>query len=717
MKRKITDFSDGWTFRMPNGEKRPISIRGGWLKQGIDCEYGTYEKTFQITEEMRRGELLLHLEAVNHLAMISIVKDGHKIPVHEEVTAFTGQTAVLTPYLDSADELGLEIFVRAFQDGRPIAPHAAEWCESIARGIFRGISIEIRPRVSIEDLRIKTSVRRKELTYLITVRNTTAEKAEGKIRLSLAPFWNSDWNYPDLEELPFEAEACGVTAIQGKAAWNLSEESFWRPNVPYRKGYQAELHILRACLCLGTAGEKEDETEVRFGFRELTQEGSSFFLNGVKLNFRGDSLQTANYDRIDRGGKGDAIGTLGGFLPPSGDNPGWPAAVDHFLRLNMNVQRMHMAPWTPYMIDVCDEMGLMLIGESACRWDGFDMEDGRGNYEVTCLGDMVKRDRNHPSIVRWCLKNEPQCADPAYHEELYNAVKALDDTRPLYEEFITGDRNSFNPENIFCRLLEKKDFTWMEHYLSYDETGNCIFSTTKYNDALIPMESRPFGITESNFVHSSTPQGLVWFATSAALLRGQGAADIRPYTLLSSWCACIPGINNYEMRTEENRIPLYGENNLPNPWENEGIQLYQSAFHPFLAMDGEYWKLNKEGDCMGHFPCRFPVYPSGSRIERTITMFNDSLRKEELELYWQVREGSFVNTGYQEGREVRTIFPGERETVPIAFASPKMETNIFLTFQVICRGNTVYEDSRTCFCLKGGEEYRGDYEMAERVFR
>jgi hypothetical protein len=65
----------------------------------------------------------------------------------------------------------------------------------------------------------------------------------------------------------------------------------------------------------------------------------------------GDNLQVANYDRIDHGGKGDAIDTLPGFLPPSSANPGWPRAVDNFLRLNYNLQREHMGPWTPFFED------------------------------------------------------------------------------------------------------------------------------------------------------------------------------------------------------------------------------------------------------------------------------------------------------------------------------------------------------------------------------
>ncbi|MEK8110579.1 hypothetical protein NKG94_52065 [Micromonospora sp. M12] len=35
----------------------------------------------------------------------------------------------------------------------------------------------------------------------------------------------------------------------------------------------------------------------------------------MRVNFRGDNLQGADYDRINNGGKGDAYHTLPGFLP------------------------------------------------------------------------------------------------------------------------------------------------------------------------------------------------------------------------------------------------------------------------------------------------------------------------------------------------------------------------------------------------------------------
>src|SRR5579883_477438 len=395
-----------WDFQPENGAWRKIQVPGGgWLKQGINCEAGTYQRRIRIPKAAQWQVVRLELGAVNHLAEYSIGPDENSLtPVGWQVTAFTPQVVDLTPYVEPGREYVLRIFVRAYEKGRPIGPHWAEWCDSIARGIFRDAWLRVYAEVFVSDTRIETRV--SDHTLTCEVRITNASKRERWITLGgrLASWNKADWSYPALrsEEVRIPpASASSVTV--GPVDWPLGPESYWRPNLPFDPNYRAQLHWLN--LELRESKRVLASFRARFGFREIRQAGDHYELNGVRINFRGDNLQVANYDRIDHNGKSDAIDTLPGFLPPSKTNPGWPQAVRNFLRLNYNVQREHMGPWSPYMVDVCDELGLMLIGESATRWDGFDMENGRGFHEVKCLQDIVRRDKNHPSIIRWSTKN------------------------------------------------------------------------------------------------------------------------------------------------------------------------------------------------------------------------------------------------------------------------------------------------------------------------
>ena len=70
------------------------------------------------------------------------------------------------------------------------------------------------------------------------------------------------------------------------------------------------------------------------------------------------------------------IDTLPGFLP--GTN-GWPKAVDNYQRLNYNFIRIHQEPASPYMLDVCDEKGLMVMEETAIRGSSNDQDFAAGH--------------------------------------------------------------------------------------------------------------------------------------------------------------------------------------------------------------------------------------------------------------------------------------------------------------------------------------------------
>ena len=706
-----------WDFTPENGQPTTIQVPGGgWLKQGFHCEAGVYQRTITIPAAGGPQVTRLELGAVNHHAEYWIGKDGASLQrVAEEVTAFTPQVVDLTPHVQPGETYLLRIAVRAWKDGRPIAPHWAEWCECIARGIFRSAHLRVYPQVYISDAFVRTSVAGRALSYDVWVSNASDRERTVALTGRLASWNHSHWPYPTLPPASVRVPAGETVRVTvGPVEWALGPASYWWPNVPYRPGYRAQLHWLQ--LALAEEGQTLHSAQVRFGFRESRQQGPCFTLNGVHINYRGDNLQVANYDRIDCGGRGDAIDTLPGFLPPSEANPGWPRAVDNFLRLNYNVQRTHMGPWSPYMLDVCDEMGLLLIGESAARWNGFDMENGRGYHEVKCLQDIIRRDRNHPSIVRWSSKNEPQCLEPAYHVELYEAIKALDDTRPISEDIVIFDRAAYDVNRVYAPLLDKDDFTWIEHYLSADAQGRPYSTPHEHNDALVPLPGRPYGMGEADWMRSSTPAGLAWFATTTALDRALGASDVRPYVLLGSWASSIPGVRTGDLLTEENRHPVYGEDNLSDPWAHPGIRALQEACHPNLALDYDFWWANRRSDAWGHFPTVAPTLQAGAEVTREITVFNDELSGPDLELAWALREGNLACRPLAQGQVRLHIEPGERGKAPVTFRAPKWNTVIFLTLRVYKAGAERFRSELTCFEVVGGVHFSSEFNGEERTF-
>ena len=103
--------------------------------------------------------------------------------------------------------------------------------------------------------------------------------------------------------------------------------------------------------------------------------------------------------------------------------------------------------------------------------------------------------------------------------------------------------------------------------------------------------------------------------------------DLRPYTLLSAWASVVPGVRSTDFTPEEGGHPIYGADNLPDPWSNPQIQRVQAAFNPVAAADLPYWSASGASDANGTFPLpqAVPSYARNTPVTRTITVFNDDL--------------------------------------------------------------------------------------------
>ncbi|MGW0763776.1 RICIN domain-containing protein, partial [Streptomyces sp. NPDC002814] len=703
----FVDLAGTWSFTPVGRATTSISVPGGgWYKQGFtDVNEAVYARSITVPDSGQPQSTWIEFGAVNHQATLSV--DGRVVAT--QTTAFTPSNFDISAYAAPGTTHTITVNVKGrgalkASNGRYLVPDAADWSEAIPQGIFRSAFLRVYPAVYVSDTFVRTSVANKTLSYDVSVRNTSGSSRSVTLTGSLSSNNGTAFSYPELPSRTVTVAAHStVTVTVGPVAWNLDSTSYWWPNVPYRSGYRAQLHRL-AVHAAADDGHTSDAT-YRFGFREATQNGDYYYLNGVRVNFRGDNLQGADYDRINNGGKGDAYDTLPGFLPPSPGNGGWPQAVDNYQRLNYNVVRIHQEPASPYMLDVADEMGLMIIGETAIRGSSGkqDWIAGHDNM-VNHARALVLRDRNHPAVIRWSQVNEPNQSgqdSEQFEKDLYAAMNGNDGTRPVIVEVgVDGNLNGY-PGMTYA------NFAVIPHYV--DGFG-------KYGEGLKTVNGRPDGEGEYIWPACNTKQGFEWFATATLAKRGKNATDLRPYTLLSAWASVVPGVRTGDFTPEEGGRPVYGSDNLPDPWSNPQIQRVQAAFNPVAAVDLPFWSASGASDSNGTFPLpqAVPNYARNATVTRNITVFNDDFADTSVDFTWTARLDSPTGTVVASGSTTLTVPLGSRVTQPVSFTTPATGSRVYLVLSTAKSGSTLFTDAVEYFTIGGTGPAPGTYRIVNR---
>ncbi len=116
-------------------------------------------------------------------------------------------------------------------------------------------------------------------------------------------------------------------------------------------------------------------------------------------------------------------------------------------------------PPSPAFLDACDRLGLLVVDEPFDVWTvskrKYDYARFFRDWWQRDIDAMVKRDRNHPSIIMWGIGNEiPEVwtAEGApLAKQLAQHVRSLDLTRPLTQAF-PGATYGRNPDAAIAQI-------------------------------------------------------------------------------------------------------------------------------------------------------------------------------------------------------------------------------------------------------------------------
>jgi beta-galactosidase len=591
-----------------------------WRPDGPHCVW--YRKAFTVPAAWRGRRIVLRLEGVkySHRAVLNGREVGRHLggyePVEYDVTgqvrlgentllvAAQDWTALVLPgtageYSPSAE------FVSWVKDGiiAPIGSHGSEV------GLWQGVSIEARPAVWVDDVFVRTSVRKHQLQADVTLHNAGAKPARVEVRPRLV----SGGPGPDLRARTITVPARGETTIAFSAPW--ANARLWSPQDPH-------LYTLRV-----EAGE--DTRDTRFGFRELWTEGEKLILNGTPIRFLATAAHPmAEYDADPK--RAYAIAKENGCV----------------------AMRLHAQPWPEQWYQAADEAGMLLIWESGlwCYSSNYALtRDEFWQNARQHLAAQMKLQRNHPSIVIWSSENELlHCGGdsiPGTEQrlgDLADFMRTVDPTRPV---MCDGDADPVGKYDI-VNLHYPHEFPrwnlWPETAFWFDQ---------RLVPDVYPRQEwqwdrrKPLYLGEFLWVPADQQDaGSIFFGDAIypdpAAYHLRAKATAWEMQVIAARDADVAGLCPWN---------FWEGGGFPNP----GSEAHRRAYQPVAA-----------------FPLELSTRAfSDGETQRTLLVFNDSPQARDLEVRWSLKPeaGSWEASGKQRV----SLKPTERAHVTAKLTIPE----------------------------------------------
>ncbi|MBO6059798.1 MAG: DUF4982 domain-containing protein [Bacteroidaceae bacterium] len=272
----------------------------------------------------------------------------------------------------------------------------------------------------------------------------------------------------------------------------------WNLDTPY-------LYTLR--VLLKKDGKETDRDEVKAGLRTLTFNADhGFALNGQWMKVKGVCLH-------------DDAGVLGVAVPKEV----WHRRLLELKALGVNAIRMSHNPHAPMLYDLCDEVGLLVMDEASDEWEfpkrkwleGWNK--GKPGYEGTFdyfeewierdVADMVRRDRNHPSIFLWSIGNEVDYPNDPYSHPVLNGDNSM--TQPIYGGYKPEQPNAERIGLIAQRLAKVVRDIDNSRAVTGALAGVVMSNETAYPEA---VDVVGYNYTESRYQedHQKYPQRVIY---------------------------------------------------------------------------------------------------------------------------------------------------------------------------------------------------------------
>ncbi len=391
-----------WSIESNFINNAPATTQGGALPGGI----GWYRKTFTLPASSKNKIIAIEFDGVYRNSEVWI--NGHYLG--KRPNGYVNFSYELTEYLNQFPQKN-SIAVKVDNSQQP----NSRWYSG--SGIYRDVKLVTHSNIHfVKEDYFVTSKINKDVQEVI-VNSTIVNKSYIKKNYHLV-YEVFDKNgqklMPEYNYNKTQKNVLHIGTNKFLFSYNFKNLKQWSVDKP-------NIYTLKTILFVDD--KIEDELTTTFGIRSINfDKDKGFFLNNQSVKIKG---VCQHHD----------LGALGAAFNKH-------AAKRQLLILkNMgcNAIRFSHNPPAKQLLDLCDEMGFLVIDEAFDMWNKkknkYDYHSDFSEWHKKDLEAMILRDRNHPSIIMWSVGNEIReqfdSSGITITKELVDIVKNLDNTRPV----------------------------------------------------------------------------------------------------------------------------------------------------------------------------------------------------------------------------------------------------------------------------------------------
>ena len=439
----------------------PLVVLHQW--QGI-CYY---RKILNVSKKEIDKQLWLEFEGAMHLADVWV--NGQHLIQHSG--GYTPFVVDVTGMLHA--DRGNEILVRLDNRNNPLIPpgkplETLDFC--YYGGLYRDVNLIVKHPVHIThpimanevagggifvtypyvskqeaEIKVKTQVSNKVGTQRhLTIRHTLYEWSKKKGRGKKVA----------LVESPLVL-AAGTTQHHTQQ-FTVNNPKLWYPDSP-------ALYVLRTEVMDGRKVTYCEDTRIGIRRIEMTRE-KGFVINDKPLKLEG-SNRHQEYPYV-----GNAISDQAQYRDM------------YQIRDNgFNTVRLGHYPQDPSVLEACDELGLLVI-EPIPGWQFFNKAQGFVDHTYKDIRDLIRRDRNHPSVIMWETTLNESWPPKSWKDQ---AVRIAHEEFPGDQCYTSGDTYGYDGFDV-CYNDWKEGYNrpnttskpgFIREYYDYEFGGH--YSTTR----------------------------------------------------------------------------------------------------------------------------------------------------------------------------------------------------------------------------------------------